>query len=357
MQTKLVTIPFQIVSTSIRRANLDTDRDLLIEALGRWLPRASDFRRFNWLYQENPHGRANVWIATDGEGGPLVGAAAAFPRLMRDGVEVKRACVLGDFFIVPQYRTLGPALQLQRACLASVDTRSFDFCYDFPAAGMLPVYRRLAIEPAETLVRLVKPLRADRKIHGWVKAPWLADKVAYVVNCALRVRDSFPTREGSSCEVSLHSGACMEEFTELAISTAPQHGLCTDRSASYLNWRYKNHYSTLYEFLAAREKNGKLLGYAIYTKDVDDPEIVDLFGGNEPVISALVRSAISRLRSYGAITVGAPILSSDPMVSLLEKLGFYRREGCPVITQPNLPGNNQGQTSRTLFLMQGDRES
>lgn len=352
-----MTTSTQIVSTSIRRANLDTDADLLIEALGRWLPLASDLRRFNWLYKENPHGRASVWIATDGEGGPFVGAAAAFPRLMRDGVDVKRACVLGDFFIVPQYRTLGPAVQLQRACLASVDTRSFDFCYDFPAAGMLPVYRRLAIEPAETLVRLAKPLRADRKIHGWVKVPSLANKLAYVANYALRVRDSFAIREGSNFEVSLHSGACAEEFTELAISTAPRYGLCTDRSASYLNWRYKNHYSTLYEFLAAREKNGKLLGYVIYTKDVDDPEVVDLFGGNETVIAALVGSAISRVRSYGATTIGVPVLSADPMVILLEKLGFFRREGCPVVTHTNLPGSNRGQLPQQLFLMQGDRES
>jgi hypothetical protein len=276
---------------------------------------------------------------------------------MRRGVELQRACVLGDFFIVPQYRTLGPAVQLQRACLASVANRCFDFCYDFPAAAMLPVYRRLFIEPTDTHVRLVKPLRADRKIHRWVETPWLANKLAHLVNFGLGVRD-FLAPGGSGYEVSLHSGACAEEFTELAISAAPQYGLCTDRSARYLNWRYKNHYSVGYEFLTARGKDGKLLAYVVYTHHVDDPEIVDLFGRNETaVLSALVSSAVNRLRSYGATTVAAPILSSDLRVSLFEKLGFYRREGCPVITHPIVQSNEQGEIPRKLFLMQGDRES
>src|SRR5689334_17291434 len=108
---------------SIQQANLESDRGLLIDAIRRFLSPQSDEGRFDWLYRKGPHGRAIVWIATDGADGPLIGAAAAFPRRMYADNGVTVGCVLGDFFVAPEYRSLGPAVQLQRACLGSVAPR------------------------------------------------------------------------------------------------------------------------------------------------------------------------------------------------------------------------------------------
>jgi GNAT superfamily N-acetyltransferase len=340
---------------AIRQANLDSDRGILIEAIRRWIAPQSDERRFDWLYRSGPHGQASAWIATHGSAGPLVGAAAAFPRRMFVGSAATTGCVLGDFFIVPEYRSLGPAVQLQRACLAGVAHQSFEFGYDFPAATMLPVYKRLAKSPEDTLVRLAKPLRADRKIRERVKMPFLAKGLTRAANTILESFDGSATN-GHACEISLHEASCGEEFTTLAATIGSQYGICTERSADYLNWRYRHHFARRYEFLTARRQN-RLLAYLIYEQDSEDAEISDLFGINEPtVLTALVSAVVARLRQSAVVTLSAALLASHPWVPLFQKLGFRERDSCPVITH-HAGNGNSSPNAQHWFLMQGDRES
>jgi len=340
---------------AIRQADLHRDRGLLIDAIRTWLAPQSDERRFDWLYRRGPHGEATVWIASEGAGGPLVGAAAAFPRRMYAGSTATTGCVLGDFFIVPEYRSLGPAVQMQRACLASVRPHSFAMSYDFPASTMLPVYKRLSKSPEDRLVRLAKPLRADRKIRERVKMPLLANSLTRAANTVLKSFDPAATN-GHTCEVSFQEGPCGKEFTDLASAVGSQYGICTERSAEYLNWRFCNHFARRYEFLTARRQDC-LLAYAIYSQDSEDAEIADLFGFNEPdVLTALVSAAVTRLRENGVVTLSIALLASHPWVALFQKLGFHERDSCPVITHCAANGNSS-EHAQNWFLMQGDRES
>src|SRR5208337_2913691 len=151
----------QGVLTGLARAYLDGDAD---EA------------RFRWLYQESPFRPARAWIAC-GQGGDAIGMAAVFPRRMyRDGVVVP-GCVLGDFCVSTSYRSLGPALQLQRACLACARSGEFALAYDFPSTTMLGVYQHLGVEPAGKSVRLVKVLRVEKQIERILRARILSRPV------------------------------------------------------------------------------------------------------------------------------------------------------------------------------------
>lgn len=287
----------------------------------------------------------------------MVGAAAAFPRQMYVGGVQKKGSVLGDFFIVPEFRSLGPALQLQRACMSIVDSECFDLYYDFPAAAMLPVYKRLAIEPADNFVRMAKPLRADRKIREWVKVPVVAQGLGAAANQVLKIRNH--TRPNPTvCEISVQQDPCGEEFNALAKSFSERHGICTARTAGYLNWRYRNHYARPFEILIARRES-KLLAYSVCALEGEDGEITDLFGTDEPeVLAELIRAATARLYQQGAVTVSAHVLASHPRVRMFERLGFSMRESCPVIcvdASRSKPNDSAG--ANHWFLMQGDRES
>jgi hypothetical protein len=336
----------------IRPASLDEDRGFLIEALSQCLSPQSDGRRYDWLYRECPHGEARVWIAREGNAGPILGAAAVFPRRMYVAGVVKTGCVLGDFFIFPQYRTLGPALLLQRTCLAAVESKALEPCYDFPAAAMVPVYKRLAIEPREQLVRLGKPLRADRRIREWVKAPLVARGLSAVSNRMLDLRGR-GRNSHSDCAISVHAGPCGEEFSTLARAVSARYGVCVERSAEYLNWRYGTHPSRQYEILTAR-RDGRLLAYTVLTQTQEDGSIVDLFGVEEPaVVGDLVVNAVEAFRRCGLMTASVSLLDSDPRMKLFQELDFHARESCPVILYPQA---GAGLTERWL-LMDGDRES
>jgi hypothetical protein len=341
----------------IRRADLSMDREILIDALSRYLNPAADARRFDWLYKDNPHGEAQVWIAFDQERGSVVGSAAAFPRRLYLSSREELAWVLGDFCINSEYRSLGPALQLQRTCIAAVDSGKVPFCYDFPSAGMMAVYKRLGINPFARVLRLARPLRIDRQIASVIKAPIIASGMAAVGNLLLATRAFQPLKDGN-LTVALHEGECGEEFSDLAREVADRYGVCVQRSAEYLNWRYLANTYCAYEIMTAR-RNGKLLGYAVIGQSGQECIIADVFAVDSPaIIRRLVKEVVALCRVRGANTVSIPLVESHPWLTLLRRLGFRERESKPmVLYAPNNDILADYLVNKPWFIMHGDRDS
>ena len=68
--------------------------------------------------RNGPHGEARAWLAIDGDQETVIGVAAAFPRRFYAKRQTKSLPGCWVIFVFTlQYRSLGPALQLQRACL------------------------------------------------------------------------------------------------------------------------------------------------------------------------------------------------------------------------------------------------
>ena len=119
----------------VREADLNAERAMLIEAFSRYLTPLSDNHRYDWLYLENPDGCAQIWVAHDAEGDQVIGSGTAIPRRLYVGGIEKLGCIFADFWIHPQYRSLGPALKLQRACMESMASGRFALFYDFPKSA------------------------------------------------------------------------------------------------------------------------------------------------------------------------------------------------------------------------------
>jgi GNAT superfamily N-acetyltransferase len=346
---------WQFMSISIRLADLDSDRQVLIELMLRYLTRRSNEKKFDWLYRDNPDGKGRVWIAVDKIRDEIVGSGAAIPRRMFVGDAEQFGCVLADFWIHPQYRSLGPAVQLQRACLEDVRLGRFSLCYDFPQSSMGAVYKRLGITPQEILLRLTRPLLVDQKIEKIITTPLLTPALSALGNLWLRHRDR-KFRANGNCTISVHTGDFGEEFSSLARRANAGYGVCVQRSAEYLNWRYRNHYFHRYEVLTAR-LNRVLMAYVVFVDSGEDTQIVDLFGLNEPdIVSDLIGALVSRLREFGKRAVNVPWLASHPWVELFRRLGFYVRESFPIVTYPLTPNSSSQKPARIQdwFLTYGD---
>lgn len=346
------------MALQIRPADLKIDRELLIDVLYRYLTPLSDGRRFDWLYQESPHGPARVWVAVDRDTGAVVGASAIFPRRMYAGGMETSGGVLGDFCIQPHYRSLGPALQLQRASLQAAQSAGLLFTYDFPSASMLAVYKRLGVELQQKMIRLAKPLRADRKIAEILGGGPLARVLTVLANRVIDWRDrGLKVEDG--WVIALAGATCGEEFSTLAQEVSGRYGVCVERSAEYLNWRYLAHPFRRHEILTAR-RQGRLGGYVTFTQNGEDADIVDLFGLYETeVFTNLLAGVVAILRQRGVVTISASVLATHPLVKWLEDLGFRRRESRPVMVQsPDRfqasPGTRRNQS---WFLMGGDWET
>lgn len=343
---------------SIRRAGLDADRALLIDTLAQHLTPLSDGSRFDWLYRDNPHGRAHVWVAMETNNQTIVGMAGAFPRRIYVNGRLVLAWVLGDFCINARYRSLGPALQLQRACLAGVETNGVAFCYDFPSEDMMAVYKRLRIVPCGYMFRLAKPLRVDGAVAKVVKVPRVARGLSAVPNFMLELRERRPQPRGA-VTISLHQGDCGEEFSTLACKIGSHYGVCMQRSAAYLNWRYLANPLYRYELLVAR-RDDILLGYACFAQDGAKATLADLFGIQDAtLIGGLVAEVAALLRKRGVVTVTAPLFESHPWLALLQNLGFRRREAKPVVwyAPTSSPSLRSAVEGLNWYCMQGDRDS
>ncbi len=198
----------------VREADLETDADSAIALFRGNLNPAYDCDRFKWLYQDGPYGPGRLWVAVDDETGGLVGSAGAFPREFSLFGQEVNAWVLGDFCVEEQYRSLGPALKLQRTCIASISGGSGAFFYDFPNRRLLPVYTRLGLGSPRLMRRLVKVLRVDEKVERFLKPGPLARGVSAIANSLLARR-----RERRSCvgsvKFSLLNGRCEEDFALL----------------------------------------------------------------------------------------------------------------------------------------------
>lgn len=341
----------------VRAASLDADREQIIDAIRQFQTSVDNRRRFDWLYRENPHGMARVWIAEDSARDNIIGLAAAFPRRLYVNGALKDGAVLGDFWMDPRYRALGPALQLQRACLTVIDCDPIELCYDFPSTRMLAIYQRLGIEPYGRTVRYAKPLRAGRKISAKVKIPALARGLSWIANGILA---SWPHKPEKipGLTIEWESGTFSEEFSTLAKQLKGQLGICIERSAEYLNWRYVHNPLNRFEALTARRK-GDLFAYLVFAHDGVDATMVDLFGElDHQALRNLIAHVVVLLRERGVITVSAPLIEGHPLSSIFEGLGFRARESAPVIVcgRPVAEGLENVMQER-WFLMQGDRES
>jgi hypothetical protein len=346
------------VAVIIRRADLARDREIIIDVLERHLAPGAGDRRFQWMYLMNPlHEAPQAWLALDSERNAVCGAGAAFPRRFRLGDEEVSAWVLGDFCLDPRYRSVGPALELQRRTLSSFKNSQVEFCYDFPSASMVAVYRRLGFEVSGKMLRLAKPLRVDRKVQQMINNSAAQRVIASFGNALLRFA-SATAEADESLEVSLHAGVCGEEFSVLAQEQRGRFGICIERSAAYLNWRYVNNPLERHEIVAARRR-GRLVGYAVWTQAEHDAAIVDLFGAKDwKMLRFLVAQIAALAEDRGAETLSVSVSEAHPLRSLFSEMGFRVRDSFPVIIIAAQTFERKIDPMLTgWYLMQGDRDS
>jgi GNAT superfamily N-acetyltransferase len=341
----------------VRPARLDADVDFMVAAVRQHLNPSADLARFEWLYRSNPDGAARAWIAEAVGSGEPIGMAAAFPRRVYLGGREDRAWVLGEFCLADRYRTLGPALQLQRACLRELVATGAALIYDLPGHRMLPVYRRLGLEPSGYLRRLARPLRFEPRLPEAMPRT-LASAITLVGNAAWTLLDrGRPTPD--EVDVLAQSAPFDEEYSLLAAQWGSLWGFCLKRSAGYLNWRYRQAPHRQYHVLAARHR-GALAGYAVLERDGDLGWIVDLFAADDAnTVLALVAAAVSHFRRDEVASATVALPDGHRWGRLLVRLGFRPRETSPFVACRGDGGSPAISLpcAEDWLVMQGDRDS
>ncbi|MGI9259551.1 MAG: hypothetical protein ACR2QQ_12005 [Gammaproteobacteria bacterium] len=315
----------------IRLANIDSDRDAIFATLHRPSSDSSmrfedRTARFDYIYRNNPDGPGLMWIAQD-DHGDVIGTSGAVPRQMYVGETLRTGVVLTDFWIRPDYRLLGPAIKLQKACLEYIDSGQTEFCIDMSGSDMNTIWKRLGIKPLDQLARFSKPLRLDWYLERRFGSKLLSRCLSPVANLLLQARDA-PIKPSGTLEVSILEQPCGDEFTQLADRLGPEYGLCVRRTAEYLNWSYREHCYYSHQILTAR-RNGQLVGYCVLlVNDNEAAHVIDLFAEDDvQVVQGLLAKLMKILRSGGsAMSIWLWMLESSNYRQMPQTVGYKYRE-------------------------------
>ena len=310
------------MSIAIRLADPEADRAELLFLLQENLPALPHARRYDWLYRNNPDGPARSWFAVDQDTRRAVGVTSVFPRAVWVNGRADLCGQVGDFAISAAYRSLGPAVLIQRATFQPVDEGKLCFSYDCPPheAGM-STFRRIGLEPNCALHRYALPLRLDehlRKRLGFSSPP-----LAAVGNGLWRLWRG-GGRIPKGLEIAVHSGRFSEEFThfdELLPVTGTVRGR---RAAAQLNWRYLDDPLNTYAVLTAR-RGGELLGFVVFQQLERKIIIVDLAARNLASVAIALLDTVTRQYGSSCDTVDACISSDSDLAAPLLQAGFRAR--------------------------------
>ncbi len=137
--------------------------------------RAELERRFDWLYRDNPHGKAVSWVAVDEASGQVVGTTSFFPRLLAlDGGTV-RGALGGDGYVLPRFRRVGIGTAMHRASRRDMRALGIEVMFGTPMPGNLTPLKQAGSRNVTRVARYVRPLTP--RAFG-VKSPTLNALVA-----------------------------------------------------------------------------------------------------------------------------------------------------------------------------------
>jgi len=257
----------------VRRARFDLDRQAIVDVWRGNLgdPARADYK-FEWFYEQSPTGAPLTfvleWSGAEHDKAPdLVGVAAAGRRQLLLANRQLDAGLLVDMAVVPQHRSLYPALLLQKTLLQS-GMESFPVLYGFPNRKAAAVFRRagyLLIGPMSRFVRVVRSRSyVAQKLPGWAAVP-----VGFAVDwlAMLRERLSLVGRKRLKLVWSDVVRSDGEEWSGALPEGAVLHGL---RNAEFLAWRFQSDSGRQYGRISVHYGDETAeLGYWI-TEAVDD---------------------------------------------------------------------------------------
>jgi hypothetical protein len=318
------------MSLSIRPVNFAADHDELLCVLRRNLLDIPHEARLSWLYAENPAGPARSWFLCD-ESGTAVGVASLFPRAVWLGKTSGVCGQVGDFGIDASFRSLGPAIMLQRSTFEPVTRGDFAFCYDCPPheRGMAMFYR-LGLKENCRMKAYAKPLRTERQLERTLGSTG-GRIAARVANPLLRLA-SRRVKGSRELDFSLHTGSFGPEFSDLDLTAQSSGVIRNRRNAEDLNWRFRHNPLRQFEVLTARHQ-GKLVGYVVYSFTEEDVLVFDLFGQElSEVGPALLQALSSSMQGRRIQTIRALLTDGSAYASIFQRAGFsLRGDGARVV--------------------------
>ncbi len=285
--------------------------------------------KYDWFYARCPFGEPLLRLLRDGATAARVGAAAAGARRFVAGAHALDAGVLVDLAVLPEHRSLGPALMLQSA-LAGDGLQRFGLLYGFPNPKAAAVFKRVGYAAFGEIVRNARVLRhagyVARRLPRALAAPagWLLDAVDAL-------------RSGWRRRADARLGVRWCERADASFDALWQHAPRGDavtavRDAAFARWRFDTCPLALTRYLLLEDAGGDLLAWFACQADGELLHVRDFWSmhGHAGVARAHVDALLTAARRDGRVAVSVEYAGNPDAFAGWNACGFRERSRRPV---------------------------
>lgn len=313
---------------AVREGDVARDRDAVLAI---WRGNLGDDTRmpakYAWFYEGADAGPPLLeLLAADGR---EVGACSAGRRRMLLDGRPLHGGVLVDLAVLPEHRSLGPALMLQQG-LAAAARRELDLLYGFPNPKAAPVFKRIGHRLLGELVRHVRVLRHADYLARRMPRP-LARAAGPVLDQCTRLRDAMAHPDASRLRATWrdHVDARMQALWER--STKPD-GVVAVRDLAQLEWRFDRSPHAGFRYLLLDDPHGGALSAWFATRpDGTTLHVHDYWSVHGPALGTRQLAALLRAAyAAGHAAVSVELCTAPALLEPWRALGFVERSRRPV---------------------------
>lgn len=286
--------------------------------------------KYDWFYLRCPHGQPLLQLLCATDTGTPVGTATAGRRRLHWRGGALRAGVLVDLAVLPEHRSLGPALMLQQGLMDSA-ADALDVLYGFPNPKAGPVFKRIGYRQPFDLCRHARVLRHA----GYMRAHlprWLAAPAAWMADAAMACHDAWRALRGPRL-LARWTDAVDPRVDALWEASPKGDDVVAVRDAAHLRWRFDQSPLATTRYLLLERARDRTLDawFAVQAQDnalhVSDFWSADGARGMAAQhIAALLRAA----RRQGHASVSVEIRASEAQLRGWRTCGFRMRGQRPV---------------------------
>jgi GNAT superfamily N-acetyltransferase len=264
-------------------------------------------RRYAWLYEQNPHGKALTWVAVDDETKSLAGCSSFFPRTLElDGKPV-RGALGGDGFVRPRFRRRGIATALHAAGRRDMRALGVEVMFGTPMPANLTPLSMAGSRNITFVARYARPLS--------LRALGVKSRAANRLASALLV-----PKTRARLDPAARGDARVEAVCQRARA---RRGIATRRDAELYAWRFTEAPSQRQRAFVVVEGGSPIAACA--TERVGGAlRVVDLVAPPEKWGEAL--RAVCR-EADGCDAVDLRLTRDEARALGLRRMGFFERGG------------------------------
>lgn len=293
--------------------------------------------KYDWFYLAGPHGAPLLQLLQDTASGTYVGTACAGRRRMCRGVRDLQAGVLVDLAVLPEHRSLGPALMLQQGLIDTAN-REVDVLYGFPNPKAAAVFKRIGYIHLTDLVRHARVLRHAGYLRARLPGV-LAAIAGPLLDLAFAARDGLRRLRGP--RIKTQWGDTADARMDALWQSAPRGDtVLSVRDSRQAKWRFDDSplARTRYLWLTAPGSDALLAWFAVQVEG-NALHVRDFWSqdGGHGIAAAHILALLSAARGAGYASVSVEITGTDTQLQGWHACGFVPRSKRPVFVRWSQP--------------------